>query len=440
MLQTHTLIAGATGCGKTVAAQVMVEEALTRDVAVMVFDPTAQWTGFLRPNQSRGMTKLYPLFQMKHSDARSFNGNVHILTDPREHLDIKKFINPGEITVFCLHKMSPDQIDVLAETIVKDVFRAHLEEDSQCKLLLVFDEVHRLLPKFGGSGRGFIQIERAAREFRKWGVGLVLISQVLSDFVGEIKANIGTEIQMRTRYERDLERIRMKYGEDTMKSVVKANVGTGMIQNAEYNQGRPYFVSFRPLLHDHHRLADDTLDNYDKYNNKIEELSQILDDMKAVEIDVFDLSLELGLTLDNIKRGSFDVVELYLESLEPRINDQFKNLSKIQKSKVEDFKKKRDEDEKKIIAEDAVVDAPSTRILRRRMRQATVEETLAEEKDEGKKDKRKSILDILSGVDKELEQITMKKKDSTVVDELKERREKRKHLWEKMLKKGGKEK
>ena len=62
-------------------------------------------------------------------------------------------------------------------------------------------------PKFGGSGQGFIQVERAAREFRKWGVGLVMISQVLTDFAGETKANISTEVQMRTRDQGDLDRI-----------------------------------------------------------------------------------------------------------------------------------------------------------------------------------------------------------------------------------------
>ena len=434
MLQTHTLIAGATGCGKTVAAQVLVEEALMRDVGVIVFDPTAQWTGFLRPNQTRGMLNLYPMFQMKSSDARAFNGNVYILSNPREHLDIKKYINPGEITVFCLHKLNPDQIDVLVETTVKDIFMAHLDESSRCRLLVVYDEVHRLLPKFGGSGRGFIQIERAAREFRKWGVGLVLISQVLSDFVGEIKANIGTEVQMRTRYERDLERIRMKYGEDTMKSVVKANVGTGMVQNAEYNQGRPYFISFRPLLHDHHRLSDETLDNYDKYNVKIEGLQNRLDDMKDVNVDVFDLKLELGLALDNVKKGGFDVVELYLESLEPRINDQYTNLAPNQKESIEKIHKKRDKEKERILAEENLTE-PSPRSRPQLTPSPPIGAASEEEKagiEEAKEDRKKGILDILSGVDKELDEIRIEKKAPDVVDELKKRRKERRNIWDKL--------
>src|SRR3989344_1615725 len=46
-LQMHTLVAGSTGSGKTVAAQGIIEAALLKKKSVIVFDPTAQWTGFL---------------------------------------------------------------------------------------------------------------------------------------------------------------------------------------------------------------------------------------------------------------------------------------------------------------------------------------------------------------------------------------------------------
>jgi len=342
-LQTHILMAGATGCGKTVAAQVLVEESLLKESAILIFDPTAQWSGFLRANKDPGMFRLYPAFKMKDSDAKSFNGNVYTIDDPNRRIDVKKHLNPGEISVFCLHKLDPSQIDIIVENTIREVFLANLEETPKLRALFVYDEVHRLLPKFGGSGKGFTQVERAVREFRKWGIGLILISQVLSDFVGEIKANIGTEIQMRTRYEGDLERIKMKYGEDILRSIVKAAVGTGMVQNAEYNKGRPYFVSFRPLLHNPHRLSDEELDNYDKYNQEIVKLREKLEILKKAKVDVFDLELELNLALDNVKKGSFDVVKMYLESLGPRINDEFSKISTEDREKAEVETKEEDE-------------------------------------------------------------------------------------------------
>ncbi|MEM5882452.1 MAG: hypothetical protein QXS69_03260, partial [Candidatus Aenigmatarchaeota archaeon] len=189
--------------------------------------------------------------------------------------------------------------------------------------LIVYDEVHRLLPKFGGSGKGFLALERGVREFRKWGIGLVLISQVLSDFIGEIRANIGTEIQLRTRYEGDLDRIKMKYGEEFVSQIVKANIGTGMVVNSEYNRGRPYFVSFRPILHQVTRLSEKDLDEYDKRDRKIEELKFYLEELKKHEIDVFDIETELNLAESKLMQGAFDIVDIYLEGLEPRIKREF---------------------------------------------------------------------------------------------------------------------
>ncbi len=348
-LQTHSLVAGATGSGKTVAAQIIVEEALLKGASLLVFDPTAQWSGFLRANKDPMIFRLYRSFHMKENDARAFNGNIQIVKDPNKRIDIKKYLKKGEITVFCLHKLDPSDIDVLVENTIKEVFWANLEETHEVRALFVYDEVHRLLPKFGGSGKGFTQVERAVREFRKWGIGLVLISQVLSDFVGEIKANIGTEVQMRTRYEGDLERIKMKYGEDILRSVVKASVGTGMIQNSEYNKGRPYFVSFRPVLHSLTRLSDSELESYDTYNQKIDELRDKLDIMKKTNVDVFDLELELNLALENVKKGSFDVVKLYLESLEPRIEEAYGKIGEGERKKAEEEKHRKEEDEKRKI-------------------------------------------------------------------------------------------
>ncbi|MEM4347914.1 MAG: DUF87 domain-containing protein [Candidatus Altiarchaeota archaeon] len=327
-LTTHVLIAGATGSGKTIAAQVLVEEALQRNVSAIVFDPTAQWTGFLRKNKDKGMFALYGKFGMKEKDARAFNGNIYIVKDPNKKIDIKKYQKPGEITVFCLNKLETPEIETFISNAIRDVFLGGFEETYELKTLIIIDEVHRLLPKFGGSGNGLTQVEHAVREFRKWGLGVILISQVLSDFVGEIKANIGTEIQMRARYEGDLERIKMKYGEDILRSVVKAAVGTGMLQNAEYNKGRPYFISFRPILHSVQRISDKELERYDKFNIKIEELKDKIEKLKEVGVDVFDLELELNLAFDNVKKGSFDVAKLYLESLEPRINSEYESKFK----------------------------------------------------------------------------------------------------------------
>ncbi|MGD9276143.1 MAG: DUF87 domain-containing protein [Candidatus Pacearchaeota archaeon] len=327
-LTTHTIVAGATGGGKSISAQVIIEEALMNNIAVIVFDPTAQWSGMLRKCTDKKMMSYYPKFGLKETDARAFKGNVRQVTHARELIDINKYVSPGQIQIFSLNKLDPKDMDIFVSNVIRQVFKSDPKESPVLKVLLVFDEVHRLLSKFGGSGQGFLQVERACREFRKWGLGMMLISQVLNDFVGEIKANINTEVQTRTLEEGDLERIKTKYGEGFLKSLIRAEVGVAMFQNAEYNRGRPYFINFRPILHNTRRLPDEELEKYNKYNDIVDDLEFSIDALEREKQDVFDLRMELKLVKDKVMSGNFSVVEIYLEGLKPRVEKAWETLGK----------------------------------------------------------------------------------------------------------------
>ena len=113
--------------------------------------------------------------------------------------EISRYLKPGEIQVFTTNTLDPKNYDTFVANMIRQIFHSKLDEFRGLKYIVAFDEIHRILPKFGGSGAGFLQIERGCREFRKWGIGILLISQVLSDFVGEIKANINTLVQMKTK-------------------------------------------------------------------------------------------------------------------------------------------------------------------------------------------------------------------------------------------------
>jgi len=328
-LQMHTLVAGSTGSGKTIAAQDIVEGALSHNKSVIVFDPTAQWTGFFKPSDDKSMLNRYKYFDMSTKSVKGFNGTIKTIHDPYELINVRDYMErKGEITIFDISNLSPKDIDIVIASTMEQIFKSMPEESRELKTLIVYDEVHRLLPKFGGSGKGFVQLERGVREFRKWGIGLVLISQVLSDFIGEIKANIGTEIQMGTRYEGDLERINLRYGEEMLKSVVKEPIGTGMVVNAEYNSGRPYFVSFRPLLHSTSRLSVADLKKYEQYFEQIEDLEYQVAQLEKYGIDVFDLKLEIKIARDKVKVGQFQMADMYLESLLPVILGDWKSIGK----------------------------------------------------------------------------------------------------------------
>lgn len=321
-LTTHALIAGATGSGKTVTGQVMVEEALDKGANVIVLDPTAQWTGYLRENEDPEMKELYEKYGLSKSDARAYDGNIRAV-EPGDEIDITPYLEQdedGQIIIFSLHKLDSKNIDEFANKTIQQIFDANLPERNGLETVIVYDEVHRLLEKFGGNGEGLKQLERGAREFRKWGVGMVLLSQVISDFSGEIRANIGTTVQMRTQYDDDLDRIKNKFGLDTVKSIAKAEVGSGMLQSSDYNHGRPYFIDFRPLLHSPHRLSDEELEKYEDYNKRIDRVEARVNELEEQGEEVYEYRSELKLTKRNLKKGSFTLVDTYIDELEEKLD------------------------------------------------------------------------------------------------------------------------
>jgi hypothetical protein len=325
-LMTHCLTAGATGAGKSVAAQVIVEEALEQGVNVIVLDPTGQWSGYLDENEDDEFFAFYDDFGMKESDARSYEGNIRAVDAEQDTIDITDIMRPdgdeGSIHVFSMHKLENAELEEYLSDTIQQIFDYNPEEKDQLKTLICYDEAHRVLEKFGGTGRGVKMLERGAREFRKWGTGMLMISQVIEDFPEEVRANIGTQIQMRTEYEGDLDRIERKYGNNITQGVTKADTGTGMLQNSSYNHGRPYFVDFRPVKHSPERLSDEELDKFEKYNRRVDEIEDMIQILEDEGEDVFEYNSQLKLVKKNIRKRSFNLVDTYLDELEEDLNDE----------------------------------------------------------------------------------------------------------------------
>ena len=150
-------------------------------------------------------------------------------------------------------------------------------------------------------------------------IAVFLLSQVLLDFKGAIRANIANEIQLRTKYEGDINRVKTKYGPDYSSKVTKLTIGTGLFQNPEYNFGKPWFINFRPLLHSPFALSDKEVNQYIKITKKIEELDKRIEKLKEKKIDTYDIELELNIVKDKVKVASFGMAQSYLEPLIKRI-------------------------------------------------------------------------------------------------------------------------
>ena len=317
-LMTHALTAGATGTGKSVSSSVFVEEALKKGIPVVVFDPTVQWTGFVRACKDPNLLDKYREFNMKKEDAKPFRGLIYDVETPDIKIEFKKYMNPGEITVFCLSKLKAGEYDKAVENIVNTIFHEKWEESTELKLLIIFDEVHRLLEKYGGKG-GYISLEKACREFRKWGIGLIMCSQVSADFKEAVQGNILTEIQMNTKSMEDIRKIERKYGKDFARRISREAVGVGMIQNPKYNDGKPWFIQFRPTLHSPHKIKEEELEQYKNFASTLDEIEKKIERAKDGGKDTFDIELELKLSKNKLKEGRFKMAEIYITSLKERL-------------------------------------------------------------------------------------------------------------------------
>ena len=314
-LTTHILIAGSTGSGKSVGASIIVEEALSKNIPVIVFDPTAQWTGFVKACNDENVLSYYTKFRMDKRYTKPYKGMIFDIEDPHLDLNFKKYMNPGEITVFVMNKLKPGQYDVAIKNIINSVFSVKWEESPELKMIVVFDEVHRLLEKYGGIG-GYTSLEKACREFRKWGIGVIMCSQVLADFKEAIAGNVLTDVQLNTKSLVDIGKVKEKYGPVYAQRVSRQGIGVGMIQHPKYNDGKPWFVNFRPPYHNPHKISNEDMIMYKDFAAKLESIDAKVAVMKKEGKDVFDIELEVKLAKDKLKQGRFRMAKIYIESLE----------------------------------------------------------------------------------------------------------------------------
>ncbi len=319
-LTTHAIVSGSTGSGKSVTASVIVEEALENDVPVVVFDPTAQWTGFVKELRDDNLLEHYSRFDLnEENDPHPYRGIIQEIKTEDPDLDFDELRSPGEITVFTLNQLTTEEFDQAVRKIIDQIFEKEWEESPDLELLIVFDEVHRLLEEYGGQG-GYHALEKGAREFRKWGIGLMMCSQVTADFKQAVSGNIMTEIQMQTKSMEDIERVEKKYGEQFAKRISSEDVGVGMIQNSNYNDGDPWFVDFRPTYHNPHKIPDKELEKYHELSQELSKLRDKLSEKEEGGEDVRDKDLELQLAENKLKEGRFKMAKMYIDSLKDEMN------------------------------------------------------------------------------------------------------------------------
>ena len=176
--QKGLLVSGASGAGKTIAAKVIVEELLEDKTPVLVFDYTSQWERLLEKNTSEEMLDRYAEFGMRRS-PRGFKGRV-IQSAPQ----LDDLLASEGVTVIDLSATydSAERVGKVAQMLDQLLEYFQFQEDSEkLRLLILVEEAHlwtsKEVPK-----DAIRFLDNAVRLLRKKGVGVMLISQKISDF------------------------------------------------------------------------------------------------------------------------------------------------------------------------------------------------------------------------------------------------------------------
>ncbi len=268
-LQGHLLVAGATGGGKSVAAMVLAEEALQQKWAVAVCDPTAQWSGLLRPCRDRSLLRRYRSFGL--GETRGWPGTRRETPDFEE-----RDLAPGRLLLF-------DFRENYDENLARLLDRLRAAGTPKVPLMVVFEEIHRALPKYGAPDQLYPLLESVVRELPNRGTALAMPSQLLSDFSPEIGDNVLAELQMLTKGPEDLARLERKYGDDVARLATRLEPGAGLLHHPEVNGGRPVAVEFRPTLGDPHKIPGPVLDRWRDLWSRYGKLAELLRGPDAVQ-------------------------------------------------------------------------------------------------------------------------------------------------------------
>jgi len=273
------MIAGETGCGKTIASKVIVESCLLHGIPCVVIDPTGQWTAFAKKCEDPSMIKCYKNFSIKPETATGFPVKCYT---PKDSFTMDEILEP-KLSVFVTKRMELTDMDDYVNQISSQIYEhfSRQKEATSVKMVVVNEEAHKLAPREKDAPHKAINLlGTCTRELRKYGCSLIFVTQMVKDFAAylpgglAIRGNTATKIQMRTGYEGDLNRIMTSYGSEYQKLIPKLPSGVGLVEFSDY--GKPYFVCFRPTLTHPFGLSDEEIRSLGNSRKHAETIGKLL--------------------------------------------------------------------------------------------------------------------------------------------------------------------
>lgn len=239
----HAYISGTTGSGKSFLARVLVEEAAQhKQLNVLVLDPRNQSVGLLVPEDRTKILQQYDRFGMKPDRARGFRFRYFapgLSYAPPLPDDVARIATGRTIVSF--KGLDDARRCALAAQILEAAFTAYsAEESDRPRLLILVDEAQLFTRKRvddaakEAAAHAERALDRIAREGRKYGIVLTLVSQMMKDFgyeLASIRQMTTTKVFLRNS-DREIE-----YASDIIgngRQLAQLATGTALIHNANW--------------------------------------------------------------------------------------------------------------------------------------------------------------------------------------------------------------
>jgi hypothetical protein len=265
----HLYISGTTGGGKSYLARVLIEEAARYEsVSVLVLDPRNQSVGLLAAEDRPKILQRFSEFGMDPGRAHGFPFMYYApalsFAEPLPP-DLRTLARQRSVVSF---KGMDDQDRCAAAARVLDAAFAACgaQESESPRLLIVVDEAQlftrRRCDEAARQAAANVEraLDRVAREGRKFGIVLALVSQTMKDFsyeLASVRQMTTTKIFLRNS-DREIEYAADIVGDGRL--LVQLPTGTALVHNANWGTVRlrvrpPYSKVFEPAEGDVRRLV-----------------------------------------------------------------------------------------------------------------------------------------------------------------------------------------
>lgn len=185
-LMKHLAIMGMTGFGKTYTSKVIVEQLIMMGLTTIIIDPHDDFS-HLRTN-----AKL--------------KRRIKVLEFGRSMPDLKDFYQPKKCVILSLKKLDSDH---MKEFTIGYIIQSLLTNAKAGKLkpfILIVDEAHLFVPQIGSS-RVKTSIIKATKEGRKFGMGVMLLTQRPASISKDALSQCATQIILKVVNNNDIRAI-----------------------------------------------------------------------------------------------------------------------------------------------------------------------------------------------------------------------------------------